>query len=91
MLNLRPLADARLPVSNLDLVEGKLIRTPDGEALMSLAELATEALYSMEDSRHITAEAAAQIKSSAYLIFSCSHMASGEGPGALQGQGPAPP
>ena len=62
----------RLPVSNLDLVEGKLIRTPDGEALMSLAELATEALYSMEDSRHLTAEATAQIKSNAYS-FGCSY------------------
>ena len=60
----------RLPVSNLDLVEGKLIRhagrrgahprgAGDGGAVL------------MEDSRHITAEATAQIKSNAYS-FGCS-------------------
>lgn len=62
----------RMPVSNLDLVEGRIVRKPDGEVLMDLAELATEALYSMEDSRHITAEATAQIKSNAYS-FGCSY------------------
>ena len=61
----------RMPVSNLDLREGRIVRTTDGEQLMSLAELATEALYSMEDSRHITADATAQIKSNAYS-FGCS-------------------
>ena len=35
----------RMPVSNLDLVEGRIVRKPDGEVLMDLAELATEALY----------------------------------------------
>ncbi|HIR54930.1 MAG TPA: xanthine dehydrogenase molybdenum-binding subunit XdhA, partial [Candidatus Scatomorpha intestinigallinarum] len=62
----------RMPVSNLDLVEGRIVRKPDGEVLMDLAELATEALYSMEDSRHLTAEATAQIKSNAYS-FGCSY------------------
>ena len=59
-----------IPKDKLDLVEG-VILGPGGERLMGLAELATEALYSMEDSRHITAEATAQIKSNAYS-FGCS-------------------
>ncbi len=59
-----------IPKDKLDLVEG-VILGPGGERLMGLAELATEALYSMEDSRHISAEATAQIKSNAYS-FGCS-------------------
>ena len=59
-----------LPPEQLELREG-VVENAAGERLMSLAELATEALYSMEDSRHITAEATAQIKSNAYS-FGCS-------------------
>ncbi len=58
------------PADELELVEGAVCDV-SGAKLMSLAELATEALYSMEDSRHITAEATAQIKSNAYS-FGCS-------------------
>ena len=60
----------RMPVYNLDLVEGNIVRTTDGRVLLSLAELATEALYSLSDSRHITAESTYQIKSNAYS-FGC--------------------
>ena len=38
---------------------------------MALGDLATEALYSLDDSQHITAETTAQIKSNAYS-FGCS-------------------
>jgi xanthine dehydrogenase molybdenum-binding subunit len=61
----------RMPVSNLDLVDGKIIRKPDGRVLKTLGELATESLYSMEHSQHITAETTAQIKTNAYS-FGCS-------------------
>ena len=60
----------RMPVYNLDIKDGNIVRTTDGQALMSLAELATEALYSLSDSRHITAESTYQIKSNAYS-FGC--------------------
>ncbi len=60
-----------MPVSNLDLVDGMIVRKPDGRVLKSLGDLATEALYSMENSQHITAESTAQIKSNAYS-FGCS-------------------
>ena len=61
----------RMPVSNLDLVDGQIVRKSDGRVLKSLGDLATESLYSLESSRHITAEATAQIKSNAYS-FGCS-------------------
>ncbi|MCI2058388.1 MAG: xanthine dehydrogenase molybdenum-binding subunit XdhA [Oscillibacter sp.] len=61
----------RMPVSNLDLQDGQIVRKTDGRVLKSLGELATESLYSMEHSQHITAETTAQIKSNAYS-FGCS-------------------
>lgn len=61
----------RMPVSELDLVDGVIVRRIDGRVLMSLGELATETLYSLSFSQHITAETTAQIKSNAYS-FGCS-------------------
>ncbi len=61
----------RMPVSNLDLVDGQIVRKSDGRVLKTLGDLATEALYSTEHSQHITAETTAQIKSNAYS-FGCS-------------------
>ena len=56
--------------ANLDLADGKIIRTTDGRELMTLGELATEALYSLSHSQHITAESTYQIKNNAYS-FGC--------------------
>ncbi|MEG1917565.1 MAG: xanthine dehydrogenase molybdenum-binding subunit XdhA [Oscillospiraceae bacterium] len=61
----------RMAVSTLDLKDGKILRTTDGRVLMTLGELATQALYSTTDSVHLTAETTAQIKSNAYS-FGCS-------------------
>lgn len=61
----------RMPVAVLDLVDGKIVRKEDGRVLMTLGELATEALYSTTHSQHLTAETTAQIKSNAYS-FGCS-------------------
>ena len=60
----------RQPVANLDLIDGKIVRITDGRELMTLGELATEALYSLTHSQHITAESTYQIKSNAYS-FGC--------------------
>ena len=60
----------RMPPYNLDIVDGKIVRITDGRVMMTLGELATEALYSLTDSQHITAESTAQIKSNAYS-FGC--------------------
>ena len=61
----------RMPAFLLDIVDGKIVRTSDGRALMTLGELATEALYSLTHSEHLTAESTYQIKSNAYS-FGCS-------------------
>jgi xanthine dehydrogenase molybdenum-binding subunit len=51
----------------LDLSDGLIVmKGGEEKPLMSLAELATEVLYSMEHSSHITAEATVQAKSNAY-------------------------
>lgn len=61
----------RMPVTILDVKDGLIIRTTDGKVLGTLAELATEALYSLTDSIHITAESTYQIKSNAYSLGCC--------------------
>ena len=60
----------RMAVFNLDIVDGNIVRRSDGRVMMSLGELATEALYSLNDSQHITAESTYQVKSNAYS-FGC--------------------
>lgn len=61
----------RMPAFNLDLIEGNIVRTTDGRVLMTIGELATEALYSLEHSQHITSESTYQIKSNAYSFGCC--------------------
>ena len=55
---------------NLDIIDGYIVRTTDGETLMTLGELATEKLYSLTDNGHLTAESSYQIKNNAYS-FGC--------------------
>ncbi|WP_313181385.1 xanthine dehydrogenase subunit XdhA [Lacrimispora sp.] len=61
----------RMPVFNLDIREGKIIRTTDGRELMTLGELATEAFYSLTNCQHLTSESTYQIKSNAYSFGCC--------------------
>lgn len=61
----------RMTVHNLDVEDGYIININNSRRLMSLAELATTALYSLEHSQHITAESTYQVKSNAYS-FGCS-------------------
>lgn len=61
----------RMTVHNLDIEDGYIVNIKNGRRLMSLAELATTALYSLEHSQHITAESTYQVKSNAYS-FGCS-------------------
>lgn len=60
----------RMPPYNLDIVDGKIVRITDGRILMTLGELAAEALYSLNHSQHLSAESTSQIKSNAYS-FGC--------------------
>ena len=61
----------RMTVHNLDIEDGYIININNSRRLMSLAELATTALYSLEHSQHITAESTYHVKSNAYS-FGCS-------------------
>lgn len=61
----------RMTVHNLDIEDGYIVNINNNRRLMSLAELAITALYSLEHSRHITAESTYQVKSNAYS-FGCS-------------------
>ncbi len=61
----------RMEKPALDIKDGNIIRTTDGRVLMSLGELATEALYSLTHSEHLTAESTYQIKSNAYSLGCC--------------------
>ncbi len=61
----------RMPSFELDLVEGQIVRKADGRVMISLSELATEALYSMSHAEHMTAESTYQIKSNAYSFGCC--------------------
>ena len=60
-----------MPPAITDIKNSMIIRTTDNRELISLKDLATEALYSLSDSRHITAESTAQIKSNAYSFGCC--------------------
>ena len=60
-----------MPPAITDINNSMIIRTTDNRELISLSDLATEALYSLSDSRHITAESTAQIKSNAYSFGCC--------------------
>ena len=60
----------RMPEYNLDIIDGQIVRTTDHRILMSLGDLSTEALYSLNHSQHLSAESTAQIKSNAYS-FGC--------------------
>lgn len=60
-----------MPPNITDIKNGMIIRTTDGLELISLAELAITALYSLSHSEHLTAEETAQIKSNAYSFGCC--------------------
>ncbi len=62
--------ERRMPPYNLYIINGNIVRITDGRILMSLAELSTQALYSLSNSQHLTAETTSQIKSNAYS-FGC--------------------
>ncbi len=62
----------RMQVQDLDIVDSIIVHKVNNvnTPLLSLAELATEALYSLTNSQHITAEATYQCKSNAFS-FGC--------------------
>ncbi len=57
--------------ANLDIIDSNIVRKTDGRVLMSLEELATEVIYSMKKSDHITAESSYHITNNAYSFGCC--------------------
>lgn len=62
---------SEIDINELDIVDNNIVAIADSKVVMTVAGLATTALYSMEDSRHITAESTYQIKSNAYSFGCC--------------------
>lgn len=60
----------RQDVHNLDIKEGRIVRTTDGKDLMGLGELAMMVQYDKVHSEHITAESTFTIRNNAYS-FGC--------------------
>ncbi len=58
----------RIAAANLDIRDGNIVRVPDGMVMMDLGTLAKEVLYSLSDSRHLTAESTSLINSSPYTL-----------------------
>ena len=61
----------RVTIPDLNIVDSNIVRETDGRVLMSLGELATEVLYSLTHSEHITAESSYQIRNNAYSFGCC--------------------
>ncbi len=61
----------RMTEANLDIIDSNIVRKTDGRVLMSLGELATEVIYSMNKSDHITAESSYHITNNAYSFGCC--------------------
>ncbi|OQB23901.1 MAG: Xanthine dehydrogenase molybdenum-binding subunit [Firmicutes bacterium ADurb.Bin182] len=61
----------RIASADLDIEDGNIINKYSGKVLMSVGELATEALYSMQAAEHITAESTYQCKTNALSMGCC--------------------
>lgn len=59
-----------IPLNELDIREGNIINIYDNKKIMTVGELAFEALYSRTNSQHIAAESTYQAKTNAYS-FGC--------------------
>jgi len=61
--------DISVNSDNLDIIDGNIVLVSrNNEKLMSLGELATETLYSVEHAQHLTAETTAQVKTNAFSL-----------------------
>jgi xanthine dehydrogenase molybdenum-binding subunit len=58
----------RIPASNLDVRDGKIVRLMDGLEMMDLGALAKDVLYNRIDSDHLSAEDTSLINTSPYTL-----------------------
>ena len=61
----------KLPQENLDITENTIVHIKTREPLLSMADLAETAFYSLERSVHITAEATSQCKTNTFATGVC--------------------
>lgn len=61
----------RFPKNMLDIQDSQIVHKQNGKVFMSVGDLATEALYSLSHSVHITAESTYQIKTNALSFGAC--------------------
>lgn len=61
----------KLPEDTLDIRENRVINRESGDELLSMEALATEALYSLERSVHITAESTSHCKENTFASGAC--------------------
>lgn len=61
----------KLPQENLDIAENTIVHIKTREPLLSMADLAETAFYSLERSVHITAEATSQCKTNTFATGVC--------------------
>jgi len=57
-----------MDVHNLDIVDGKVVEKTLGRTIYTLTEVATEAMYSLKQADHLTAEATNQCKNNALSL-----------------------
>ncbi|MEA5068565.1 MAG: xanthine dehydrogenase subunit XdhA, partial [Christensenellaceae bacterium] len=60
-----------VPADTLDVCEDRIERIADGEPVLTLEALATEAFYSLTNSRHITAETTYHCKDNTFAFGAC--------------------
>ena len=59
------------PAEELDLCEGQIVEKNSGLTLVSLADIALEAFYSLEHSRHLTAESTYHCQHNTFCFGAC--------------------
>ena len=59
------------PAAELDVEEGSIVEKGSGKKLLSMADLAIESFYSLENSVHITAEATNHCKTNTFAFGAC--------------------
>lgn len=61
----------KIPVEELDILDGNIVRKESGEQLLTMEKLAMEAFYSLDHCVHITAETTNQCKNNTFSFGVC--------------------
>lgn len=61
----------KIPVKEMDIIDGNIVRKESGEQLLTMEKLAMEAFYSLDHCVHITAETTNQCKNNTFSFGVC--------------------